>query len=194
MTKSASTMAVKRIVKTPQEPGLELPCGLRYSSFLRHWVFRHSSFLTLAFLCLGQLLSVSNAQERPNVILMMADDLGWGDPQCFDAGSPIKTPHLDEMSRHALKFTRFYAASSVCSPTRGSCLTGRHPYRYGIPSANKGHLRTDEICLAEVLRDANYRTGHFGKWHLGTMSPNYSGKGPGRDRYSLHLFQTSHLN
>ena len=68
----------------------------------------------------------------------------------------------------------------MCSPTRGSCLTGRHPYRYGVHTANQGHLRDEEICLAEVLKEHGYATGHFGKWHLGTLTPDYSGKGPGR--------------
>ncbi len=113
------------------------------------------------------------------MILIMADDMGWGDPG-YNGNKIIKTPHLDQMSREGIRFSRFYAASSVCSPTRGACLTGRHPYRYGVYSANVGHLKTDEISLAEILRDRGYATGHFGKWHLGTLSKEYSGKGPGR--------------
>lgn len=119
------------------------------------------------------------ASESPNMILIMADDMGWGDPG-YNGNKIIKTPHLDQMSREGIRFSRFYAASSVCSPTRGACLTGRHPYRYGVYSANVGHLKTDEISLAEILRDRGYATGHFGKWHLGTLSKEYSGKGPGR--------------
>jgi len=110
---------------------------------------------------------------------MMADDLGWGDTG-YNGHRVIRTPALDQMSREGLKFNRFYAASAVCSPTRGACLTGRHPHRYGVTSANVGHLRDQEVCLAEVLRDRGYATGHFGKWHLGTLTPDYSGKGPGR--------------
>jgi arylsulfatase A-like enzyme len=121
----------------------------------------------------------AHAAERPNIILMMADDLGWGDTG-YNGNTIIKTPHLDRMSQEGLRFTRFYAASSVCSPTRGACLTGRNPYRYGVYTANKGHLRKQEICLAEVLKAQGYTTGHFGKWHLGTLTPDYSGKGPGR--------------
>ena len=118
-------------------------------------------------------------QPRTNVILVMADDLGWGDVG-FQGNAVVRTPNLDAMSQNGLRFTRFYAGSSVCSPTRGSCLTGRSPYRYGVQTANRGHLRTSEICIAEVLRERGYRTGHFGKWHLGTLAKDYSGKGKGR--------------
>ncbi|MBM4025900.1 MAG: N-acetylgalactosamine 6-sulfate sulfatase [Planctomycetes bacterium] len=117
---------------------------------------------------------------KPNIILCMADDLGWGDPG-FNGNAVIRTPNLDAMAAGGLRFTRFYAAAPVCSPTRGSCLTGRHPYRYGIFFANEGHLRDEEVTLAEVLRDQGYATGHFGKWHLGTLLPDYSGKGAGRN-------------
>jgi len=116
---------------------------------------------------------------RPNIILCMADDLGWGDTG-YNGHPALKTPNLDAMSRNGIRFDRFYAGAPVCSPTRGSALTGRHPYRYGIFSANVGHLRREEICLAEVLKDLGCATGHFGKWHLGALTPDYSGKGKGR--------------
>jgi len=106
---------------------------------------------------------------RPNIVLMMADDLGWGDTG-YNGHRQIQTPHLDEMSRQGLKMNRFYAASPVCSPTRGSCLTGRHASRYGIRTANDGTLKEQEICLAQILADCGYLTGHFGKWHLGTLT------------------------
>lgn len=131
-----------------------------------------------ALLCLATsaVPNPSLAQSpHPNVILLMADDLGWGDVG-FNGGTIIETPHLDAMAEAGLTFNRFYAAAPVCSPTRGSCLTGRHPYRYGIHFANDGHLRDGELTLAELLKTQGYRTGHFGKWHLGTLSPDYSGK------------------
>ena len=109
------------------------------------------------------------AQPRPNIIMVMADDLGWGDVG-FNGNAVIKTPELDRMAANAVQFTRFYAAAPVCSPTRGSCLTGRNAERYGIFFANVGHIRSEEITLAEVLRDNGYTTGHFGKWHLGTLT------------------------
>ena len=118
---------------------------------------------------LGSYHEVDGA-DRPNVILVMCDDLGYGDLRSFHPSSPIKTPHLDAMAANGLRFNRFYAAAPVCSPTRGSCLTGRHPYRYGIYSANRGHLPKEELTLPELLKDQGYTCGHFGKWHLGTLT------------------------
>ena len=109
-------------------------------------------------------------KSKPNIILIMADDLGWGDVQCFNQASPIQTPQLNAMAEAGMKFNRFYSSSPVCSPTRGSCLTGRHPFRYGIYFANKGHMKTEELTLAELLKEQGYGTGHFGKWHLGTLT------------------------
>lgn len=109
------------------------------------------------------------AAERPNVVLVMADDMGWGDVSYY-GHSHIKTPHLDRMAAEGVRFDRFYAAAPVCSPTRGSVLTGRHPQRYGIAFANTGHMKAAEITLAEVLKEHGYTTGHFGKWHLGTLT------------------------
>jgi arylsulfatase len=111
----------------------------------------------------------TTSAPRPNIILCMADDLGWG---CvgYNGADVIRTPHLDVMSREGIRFDRFYAAAPVCSPTRASCLTGRHPYRTGVFFANTGILRPEEITLAEVLKPHGYATGHFGKWHLGTFT------------------------
>ena len=106
---------------------------------------------------------------NPNIILIMADDLGYGDVACY--GNPVvKTPHLDAMARDGIRFNRFYSGAPVCSPTRGSCLTGRHPYRYGIRWAGRHPLPKDEITLAEALKSKGYASGHFGKWHLGGLS------------------------
>jgi len=124
--------------------------------------------------------SETQKTNKPNIIFCMADDMGWGDPG-FNGNSIIKTPHLDIMAKAGMRFTRFYSGAPVCSPTRGSCLTGRHPYRYGIFGANVGHMPKEEITLAEALKTQGYTTGHFGKWHLGTLLPDYSGKGPKRN-------------
>ena len=131
------------------------------------------AFLQLAacFLLVGLLTSRAawGQDRRPNVVLVMADDQGWGDVG-FNGSKTAQTPHLDEMARQGLQFERFYAAAPVCSPTRGSMLTGRHPYRYGIFYANVGHLPDEEWTLAELLKREGYRTGLFGKWHLGTLT------------------------
>lgn len=109
------------------------------------------------------------AKKQPNIILCMADDMGWGDVG-FNGGKIIQTPSLDAMAKNGMVFSRFYAGAPVCSPTRGSALTGRHPIRFGVRGANNGHMRSYEITLAETLKSAGYRTGHFGKWHLGTLT------------------------
>jgi len=111
---------------------------------------------------------VAAAEPLPNVVLVMADDMGWGDV-AYNGHPVVKTPNLDALSRTGLRFDRFYAPT-VCSPTRGSCLTGRHPFRYGITNANVGKLPEEEQTIAELLKARGYATGHFGKWHLGTLT------------------------
>ena len=121
----------------------------------------------LLSICL--LVPAAFSGEKPNVILCMTDDQGWGDTG-YNGHPFLKTPHLDQMAAEGIRFERWYAGDSVCSPTRGSCLTGRHPYRYGIFFANTGHMLPQEVTLAEVLKTLGYDTGHFGKWHLGTLT------------------------
>ena len=117
--------------------------------------------------CAAVPASAAARSDRPNIILCMADDQGWGDVG-FRNHPVLKTPVMDEMAATGLRFDRFYAAAPVCSPTRGSVLTGRHPNRFGCFSW--GHtLRPQEITIAEALKSAGYATGHFGKWHLGPV-------------------------
>lgn len=104
---------------------------------------------------------------RPNIILVMADDQGWGDMK-YNGHPVLKTPNFDNMSESGLRFDHFYSAAPVSSPTRGSVLTGRHPNRFGCFSFGRT-LRPQEITIAEALKTAGYVTGHFGKWHLGSV-------------------------
>ena len=107
----------------------------------------------------------------PHIVLVMADDQGWGQTGYYD--HPIlKTPHLDAMAESGLRFDRFYAGAPVCSPTRASVLTGRANDRTGVLSHGYA-LRRQEITLPAILAKAGYRTGHFGKWHLNAL------RGPG---------------
>jgi len=131
-------------------------------------------------------LSAQRKEKPPNVILVMADDQGWGDTG-YNGHPYLKTPHLDAMARSGMRFDRFYAGAPVCSPTRGSALTGRHPFRYGIFTANAGHMRDRELTLAEALKTRGYRTGHFGKWHLGTLTRDLrDGRRGGREDTHEH--------
>jgi len=117
------------------------------------------------------LFTPAKAEVRPHIILVMADDLGWG--QTGYAGHPqLKTPHLDAMAANGLRFDRFYSGASTCSPTRASVLTGRSNDRTGV--TNHGMpMRLQEKTVARALKKAGYATGHFGKWHLNGL------RGPG---------------
>ena len=133
-------------------------------------------FLGRVFLiCLALAASLS-AAGKPNIILVMADDQGWGD-MAYNGHPLLKTPNFDRAAATGLRFDRFYAAAPVCSPTRASVLTGRHPNRMGV--FKWGYpMRPQESTLAEVLKTAGYATAHFGKWHLGSVrrgSPAHPG-------------------
>jgi arylsulfatase A-like enzyme len=121
-------------------------------------------FLGLSFLAIDPGLS---AASSPNIILLMGDDHGWEETG-YNGHPHLKTPVLDEMAAAGLRLDRFYAAHPSCSPTRGSFLTGRHPNRYGT-FAPGWSLRPEEITLAQIMQNAGYRCGHFGKWHVGPV-------------------------
>ncbi len=138
-------------------------------------------FILLTFFAGWILACLANARidNRPNIVLMMADDLGYGDTG-FNGNKIIQTPYMDNLAEQGVVLTHFYAGNAVCSPTRATCLTGRHHDRMGIWFANQGHLPAQEITLAKILKDKGYTTGHFGKWHLGTLDREISSKGKNR--------------
>ena len=119
------------------------------------------------FLSMADSNFAQKGTRKPNIILCMADDQGWGEMGYY--GHPdLKTPNFDDMASSGLRFDHFYAAAPVCSPTRGSVMTGRHPNRFGCFSWGRT-LRPQEVTVAEALKTAGYTTGHFGKWHLGSV-------------------------
>lgn len=111
--------------------------------------------------------------QQPNIVIILADDLGYGDLACYGAPS-IRTPHLDRMAIEGLRFTDFYAPAEVCTPSRAALLTGRYPIRNGmfgkprvlLPNS-PGGLPREEITIAAALKSCGYATAHIGKWHLG---------------------------
>lgn len=113
--------------------------------------------------------------RKPNFLLIMADDQGWGDTG-YNHHPKIQTPHLDAMAAQSIRFDRFYASHPMCGPTRASFLTGRNNNRCGI-FMPKYALPPDEVTLAQRLKKAGYATAHFGKWHLGSVAPD-SGSNP----------------
>ncbi|MBM3958059.1 MAG: sulfatase-like hydrolase/transferase, partial [Gemmatimonadetes bacterium] len=131
------------------------------------------------------------APRRPNVILIMTDDQGYGDLSLH--GNPhLKTPNLDSLAKQGVEFTRFYV-SPVCAPTRASLLTGRYNLRCGVHGVTAGMetMRAEETTLAEALRSAGYRTALYGKWHLGEHYP-YVPHAQGFDDYIG--FRNGHWN
>src|SRR5690606_15034616 len=120
--------------------------------------------------------------RKPNVILIYSDDQGWADLGVY--GSPdLQTPHLDSLASRGVRFTQFYSASPVCSPSRASVLTGRYPQRAGLAGNASSHegdagMPGHQYTLAELFKDAGYQTGHVGKWHVGyseETTPNAQG-------------------
>ncbi|XP_035145430.3 steryl-sulfatase isoform X1 [Callithrix jacchus] len=129
-------------------------------------------FLLLFFLWEAE----SHAASRPNIILVMADDLGIGDPGCY-GNKTLRTPNIDRLASEGVKLTQHLAASPLCTPSRAAFMTGRYPVRSGMASqslpgvflftASSGGLPTNEITFAKLLKDQSYSTALIGKWHLG---------------------------
>ena len=126
------------------------------------------------------------AARPPNIVIIFADDMGYGDLACY--GNPtIHTPELDRMAREGVRLTSFYACAPVCSPSRAALLTGRYPVRCGMPGntgpGSSKHLPEMELTLANVLKGAGYRTMAIGKWHLGHQAPDLLPVGRGFDAW-----------
>lgn len=132
-----------------------------------------------------------SSNTKPNIVLIMSDDQGFGDVG-YNGHPVIQTPNLDDMEKNSLRLDRFYAAAPVCSPTRASVLTGRHPNRDGVYSWSYA-LKTSAVTLAEVLKAAGYTTGHFGKWHLGAMNPG-SEKSPAAQGFTEYSSTYYHFD
>jgi arylsulfatase A len=167
--------------------------GPAHSSHVKEANAYQSMYRRVLTACAALVLCAAAAAEqaRPNIVFLLADDLGYADLSVY--GSPhIQTPHLDGLAKGGLRFTDFYAASAVCSPSRAATLTGRFSVRVGVYSwilgpmqagggqnePHKMHLPADETTIAGYLKRAGYATGHFGKWHLGGALVEGVGAGP----------------
>ena len=149
------------------------------------------------------------APKPPNIILMLADDLGYNDLSCYRAHHPVegekpptaKTPNLDGLAAAGMRFTDFYAGAAVCSPSRSALLTGRNASRVGIynwiPHNSPMHLRAEEVTIAEMLKAHGYQTAHVGKWHLtskNTDQPHPQDQGFDHAFYAYNNANPSHKN
>jgi len=109
--------------------------------------------------------------RRPNIVFILFDDMGYGQPPCYRPGSEFKTPHLDRLAREGMRFTDAHSASSVCTPTRYGVLTGRYPWRIGqfgvLTHTSPPIIEPERLTVASLLRAQGYHTACFGKWHLG---------------------------
>jgi len=138
---------------------------------------------------------LSPAAAPPNMVFIFADDLGWGDLSCYGKRG-VSTPHLDQLAAEGTLFTQFYVAGSVCSPSRTGIMTGQYPARHRV----FGHFATAQLnerrgmpnaldpavtTLTDLLRRGGYRTGHFGKWHLGNIAPS---------EYGVDVFRTDRFS
>ncbi|WP_339925604.1 sulfatase [uncultured Cyclobacterium sp.] len=140
---------------------------------------KYISLLIIVLLPFGGVIAQN--KQLPNIVLLLADDLGYRDLSCYGS-TQVNTPNLDNLAAKGMRFTDFYAGSAVCSPSRAALMTGRSSVRAGIYSwihtSHKMHLVEKEFTTAELLKQAGYATAHIGKWHLGYDLEESSGPGP----------------
>ena len=151
----------------------------------------------VVFLLMPAVLNAETEPSRPNIVVFLADDMGWGDSATY--GHPlIKTPHLDRLASQGVKFTQCYSACGVCSPSRSAILTGRTPYRNGVyrhlSGNHEAHLRSSEITYPKLLKAIGYETCHVGKWHLNSQSQFNTAEYPQPGDHGYDYWMATHNN
>ncbi len=168
-------------------------------------VFRFSMVISIssALPLAGSINEDINESVKPNILILLADDMGYRDIGCY--GGIARTPNIDRLAQNGITFSNFYAAAPNCSPSRAALLTGRAPSRIGIysyrPPDHPMHLRASEVTIAEILQERGYQTSLFGKWHLGSLNKDSGFNHPspnelGFDYYfaTEHNAEPSHIN
>src|SRR5687768_17200921 len=159
---------------------------LRMFHLLRELVLRPTVMALLTLLVGGATL---RAADRPNIVYIMADDLGYGDLGCYGQ-TKIKTPNLDRMAAEGMRFTQCYAGSTVCAPSRSSLMTGQHTGHTRIRGNQAYPLRPEDVTVAEVLKQADFKTGVFGKWGMGLKGTTGAPSRQGFEEWFGYLSQT----
>ena len=125
------------------------------------------------FLALLITVMACSALEKPNLVILLADDLGYGELGCLNSNGKIATPQLDQLAKEGMVFTDGHSASAVCTPTRYGLLTGRYPWRTrlqsGVLTGGESLIAADRLTLPKLLKAQGYHTCIVGKWHLGTL-------------------------
>lgn len=152
---------------------------------------KQSALLLLCLLCsIASINAKISKSKRPNVIIILTDDQGTVDMNCYGA-SDLYTPNMDALAKSGVQFNQFYVAAPVCSPSRASMLTGMNPHKAGLPgnaSSQEGHtgMPSEKITIAEIMKDNGYNTAHIGKWHIG-YTPETMPLGQGFDYSFGHM-------
>ena len=151
----------------------------------------HALFLLLSFTSPAM---SADSPPKPNIVVILADDFGWGSLGCYGASDDLKTPNLDRLAREGRRFTNAYAPGSVCSPTRYGLMTGRYYWRTSVkdgkvlPGNGPLHIETSRMTLASLCKSQGYRTAAFGKWMRASASISCSHRASmGRRRMAMSV-------
>ena len=131
-------------------------------------------FLTTLTLTLGYHVGPPALAAHPNILLILVDDMGYGDPGCYNPDSKIPTPHIDQLARDGMRFTDAHASGPLCHVSRYGLMTGRYPFRAQVSAWRKQPtIDEDRMTIASLLKSHGYRTAMVGKWHLGFQEKGY---------------------